>query len=137
MVNKAALTAGNPEGDVLFGVDNTLLSRARDGRRCSTRTPRRPRPTSPELRSSGTDGAVTPIDYGDVCVNVDTQWFAARGSPPPTTLDDLALPAYRDQLVVENAATSSPGSGVPAGDRRALRRGRLRADYWPRCATTA
>ena len=25
---EAALTAGNPEGDVLFGVDNTLLSRA-------------------------------------------------------------------------------------------------------------
>ena len=28
VVNRAALTAGNPEGDVLFGVDNTLLSRA-------------------------------------------------------------------------------------------------------------
>ena len=28
VVNKAALTAGNPEGDVLFGVDNTLLGRA-------------------------------------------------------------------------------------------------------------
>src|SRR5664279_534589 len=30
VVNKAVLTAGDPEGDVLFGVDNTLLSRAVD-----------------------------------------------------------------------------------------------------------
>ena len=28
LVTKAALTSGNPEGDVLWGVDNTLLSRA-------------------------------------------------------------------------------------------------------------
>ena len=31
VVTKAVLTAGNPQGDVLFGVDNTLLSRALDG----------------------------------------------------------------------------------------------------------
>ena len=30
-LTKALLTAGNPQGDVLFGVDNTLLSRALDG----------------------------------------------------------------------------------------------------------
>ena len=28
LVTKAVLTSGNPEGDVLWGVDNTLLSRA-------------------------------------------------------------------------------------------------------------
>ena len=31
MVTKATLTAGNPEGDVMWGVDNTLLSAAIDG----------------------------------------------------------------------------------------------------------
>ena len=31
IVTRALLTAGNPEGDVLFGVDNTLLSRALEG----------------------------------------------------------------------------------------------------------
>ena len=30
MVSKAVLTAGNPEGDVMFGVDNTFLSRVVD-----------------------------------------------------------------------------------------------------------
>ena len=31
LVNKAILTKGNPEGDVMWGVDNTLLSAATDG----------------------------------------------------------------------------------------------------------
>ena len=30
MVNRALLTKGNPQGDVLFGIDNNLLSRALD-----------------------------------------------------------------------------------------------------------
>ena len=38
MVSKAVLTAGNPEGDVMFGVDNTFLSRV--GRRRRVRAVR-------------------------------------------------------------------------------------------------
>ena len=52
---------------------------------------------------------MTPIDYADVCVNYDKAWFAARDVPVPETIEDLADPAYRDLLVVENPATSSPG----------------------------
>jgi thiamine transport system substrate-binding protein len=108
VVNKAALTAGNPEGDVLFGVDNTLLSRAVTAGVFDPYVSPAAAEVAPELRASTSD-AVTPIDYGDVCVNVDDAWYADRGQEPPTTLADLALPAYRDQLVVQNAATSSPG----------------------------
>ena len=32
LVTKAALTAGNPEADILWGVDNTLISRALDAK---------------------------------------------------------------------------------------------------------
>ena len=32
MVQKAVLTAGNPEGDVMFGIDNTFLSEVVDGK---------------------------------------------------------------------------------------------------------
>jgi thiamine transport system substrate-binding protein len=52
---------------------------------------------------------VTPIDHGEVCLNVDRSYFAERGLSPPATLDDLTLPRFRDLLVVENPATSSPG----------------------------
>ena len=41
IVNRALLTKGNPQGDVLFGIDNNLLSRALDERACSSRTRRK------------------------------------------------------------------------------------------------
>ena len=107
LIAKAGLTAGNPEGDVLWGVDNTLLSRALDERifdpYVSTAHPLRP-----ELAEAGA-GAVTPVDYGDVCINVDDAALEELGLEPPTSLDDLIDPAYRDLLVVSSASTSSPG----------------------------
>ena len=108
LVNKAALTAGNPEGDVLFGVDNTLLSRALEAGVFDPYVSPAAADVAPDLRSS-TAESVTPVDYGDVCVNIDDAWFAEHHVAPPTTLADLADPRYRDLLVVENAATSSPG----------------------------
>ena len=89
MVTKAVLTAGKPEGDVMWGVDNTLLSAATDG--------------------DVFDGAPTVVDFGDVCVNYDIAWFADHDLAPPATLDDLLLPQYKGLLVVENPASSSPG----------------------------
>ena len=51
---------------------------------------------------------VTPIDFGDVCVNY---WIDRFNDDhlAPSTLADLADPAYADQLVVQNPETSSPG----------------------------
>ncbi|MEO7570904.1 MAG: thiamine ABC transporter substrate-binding protein, partial [Acidimicrobiales bacterium] len=49
------------------------------------------------------------IDYGDVCLNYDKAFFAEAGIPVPTSLEDLVDPRYRDLLVVQNPATSSPG----------------------------
>ena len=109
VVNKAALTAGNPEGDVLFGVDNTLLSRALDaGVFDPYVSPAAATAVSSALKVSTRD-AVTPIDYGDVCVNLDDTWFASHHLDEPKTLADLVDPKYRGLLVVENAATSSTG----------------------------
>ncbi|MEP7225541.1 MAG: thiamine ABC transporter substrate-binding protein, partial [Actinomycetota bacterium] len=105
---KALLTAGNPQGDVLFGVDNTLLSRALDG---DVFEPYE----SPALADVDArlvldpEHRVTPIDHGEVCLNVDKAWFADHGIAPPRSLDDLDDPLYRKLLVVQNPATSSPG----------------------------
>lgn len=107
MVNRAVLASGNPEGDVLFGVDTTLLSRAIDAEVFDAYVSNADA-LRPELRDAGL-GVVTPIDDGDVCVNIDDEWFADRDINPPATLDDLADPRYRGLLVVQNPATSSPG----------------------------
>jgi thiamine transport system substrate-binding protein len=108
VVNQAILTKDAPLGDVLFGVDNTFLTRAlRAGIFVPYTAAGLERvPAALQLDPSR---RVTPIDYGDVCLNADKVWFADRGLAVPTSLDDLTRPAYRDQLVVENPATSSPG----------------------------
>jgi thiamine transport system substrate-binding protein len=108
LVNKAALTAGNPEGDVLFGVDNTLLSRALDAGVFDPYVSPNAASVPASLKAATRD-AVTPVDYGDVCINLDDTWFAKHGAARPTTLADLTKPEYKDLLVVENAETSSPG----------------------------
>lgn len=107
LIAKAGLTAGNPEGDVLWGVDNALLSRALDDEIFDPYVSTA-HPLLPELVDAGAE-TVTPVDYGDVCINVDTAALADRGLEAPSTLDDLIDPAYRDLLVVSSASTSSPG----------------------------
>lgn len=109
MVAGAVLAAGSPTADVMFGVDSTLLSRALDAGVFEPYTPADIGVVAPELRRGTADGAVTPIDYGDVCMNMDDARLSELGVAAPTTLEDLVKPAYRDLLVVQDPGTSSPG----------------------------
>jgi thiamine transport system substrate-binding protein len=108
MVSKAALTAGTPEGDVMWGVDNTLLSAATDGKVF--------------------DGQPTEVDHGDVCVNYDIAWFAKHQLQPPASLDDLVKPEYKNLLVVEDASASSTGLAFLLGTIAS--KGDTWTDYW-------
>lgn len=108
MVNRAVLSVGAPEADALYGVDTTLLARAIDAGVFEPYASSQDSALRADLRELG-QGVVTPIDDGDVCVNIDNNWFTKAGITPPQTLDDLRDPAYADLLVVENPATSSPG----------------------------
>ncbi len=108
MVNQAILTRSNPLGDVLFGVDNTFLSRALQNDLFEPYE-------SPLLEEvaeafkTDPEHRVTPIDYGDVCLNYDIAYFEKADLTVPTSLADLTRPEYRKLLVVQNPATSSPG----------------------------
>ncbi len=109
MLSKAELTAGNPEGDVMWGIDNTFLSRAIDSGVFEPYVADGLDAIPERFTELVPDGEATPVDFGDVCVNYDIAALAALGLEPPTSLEDLADPAYADLLVVENPATSSPG----------------------------
>jgi thiamine transport system substrate-binding protein len=50
------------------------------------------------------------VDYGYVTVNYDKTALQKLGLAVPKTLADLALPAYKNTLVVQNPATSSSGN---------------------------
>lgn len=130
MLTKALLSAGAPEGDVIFGIDNTLATRAADHDLLEPFTPAGPQPDS-ALQLPGRLGSLlTPIDRGDVCINVDAKWFAEHGQTPPATLADLADPAYKDQLVVTSPVTSSPGLAFLIGTIDKY--GDKWPDYWRR-----
>ena len=108
VVNKAALSKDDPLADVLFGVDNTFLSRALDNEIFLPYDS----PLLDQIDNSlklDPQNRALPVDFGDVCLNYDKAWFAASDLEPPADLDDLADPLYVGLTVVENPATSSPG----------------------------
>ena len=109
MLSKAALTVGNPEGDVMWGIDNTFLSRALNDGIFEQGVLFDPENVPAEFLALVPNGEALPVDFGDVCVNYDIGYFAENELALPTSLQDLAAPAYRNLLVVQNPATSSPG----------------------------
>jgi thiamine transport system substrate-binding protein len=111
LTNKLVLTKGSPIADATFGIDNTFASRAVDQGVLARYTPAGlPASAARYALSDPSESArLTPVDYGDVCVNVDETWFHRHHLTPPTTLDDLADKRYRGLFVTPGATTSSPG----------------------------
>lgn len=106
-LNQLILSRDEPLADVFFGVDNTFMGRALAADIFAPYAAEMGL-VSAEFDLDPTD-RLTPIDYGDVCLNYDIDWLAANSVPPPASLRDLTDPAYRGLLVVQNPATSSPG----------------------------
>jgi len=105
MLNKLILTRAQPIADVVFGVDNALVAKAQAAQVLDTYAG----PAATRSAVVPLDGPVVAVDYGYVNLNYDKAWFAKSAVPLPRTLEELALPIYRDLLVVQNPATSSPG----------------------------
>ena len=108
LVNRAILSKGNPIADVLYGVDNTFLTRALEE---SIFEPYQSPLLEdiPDRFELDPEHNVSPVDYGDVCINYDKSYFEENGLELPASLEDLTNPGYAGLLVVENPATSSPG----------------------------
>ena len=105
VVSRAVLTAGQPEGDVMFGIDSTFLQRGLDAGVFEPHVSALLDTVDDELELDPTNN-VTPISVSDVCVNY---WLDAIPGDAPATLDDLRTPDNASALVVQNPETSSPG----------------------------
>ena len=108
VLNQAILTKDAPLADILFGVDNTFLSRALDADIFEAYQSPALTDVSAEYILDDTYRAL-PVDYGDVCINYDKNYFAENNLTIPQSFEDLVKPEYKDLLVVENPAISSPG----------------------------
>ena len=107
-LNKAILARGKPLADVIYGIDNTFLSRALDEDILEPYRSALLAAVPAEFRIDPSYRAL-PVDFGDVCLNYHVASFGGDGPPPPADLDALIDPVYRGLTVVQNPATSSPG----------------------------
>lgn len=127
VLNQAILTKDAPVADLLFGVDNTFLSRALDADIFEPYESSALRDVPAEFVLDPSFHAL-PVDYGDVCINYDKKYFAENNLTVPGSFEDLAKPEYKGLLVVENPATSSPGLAFMLATRAYFGDGFL--DYW-------
>ncbi|KJK52261.1 ABC transporter substrate-binding protein [Lentzea aerocolonigenes] len=105
LTNKLVLTKANPIGDVAFGVDSTFASRAlAEGVFAEYASPEATK--GAQRYQADTSNRLHAVDVGDVCLNIDP---AKLGGVEPASYEDLTDPKFKDKLVVENPATSSPG----------------------------
>ena len=108
VLNQLILQKDNPTVDGVYGIDNysaeTLLAE-------DMLTPHDAALGSADqfTVASDTEGHLAPIDHGQVCVNMDNEWFEAEGLATPETLEDLTDPAYEGLFVTTDPTTSSPG----------------------------
>ena len=108
VLNRAILEKGNPSGDLLYGVDNTFLSRA-------LREEIFIKYKSGQINNIPAQFIlddtfhVSPVDYGYVNINYDIAYLDDKGLAPPASLEVLTQPEWDGRLVVENPATSTPG----------------------------
>ena len=127
LLNKLILTRAQPIADVVFGVDNAQYAKAKAA---NVLEPYAAAPLAGEDVPTGGKGVVA-IDYSYVALNYDKAAFAKSGLPLPKTLEDLADPRYRDLLVVQNPATSSPGHAFLLATIAGLGEGAA-FDWWAR-----
>ena len=108
MVNASILTSGDPQGDLLFGIDENLLTPAFDADLFQAFRAEGLREVGSTFQVDASN-RVTPIDHGEVCVNFDRGWFADRSILVPQRLADLTDPANAGLLTVPDPSSSTPG----------------------------
>ena len=108
LTNKLVMTKDAPLGDAFFGVDSFFASRLLEEDVLDT-SAAVALPAGADQYVLSDTPALTPIDFGEVAVNVDTAWFAEHGAAPPAAFEDLTEPEYKDLLVAINPSTSSVG----------------------------
>lgn len=108
LLNRLILTRQAPLADVVYGLDNSLLSRAKQFDLLQAYK-------SPALAGVASAyrlddaGLLNTVDYGYVALNYDREYFQKAGLALPRSLEDLKTPQYARLTVVASPATSSPG----------------------------
>lgn len=109
VLSRAVLEKKKPVADVLLGIDNNLLTRARDS---GVLEPYKS-PSASDIPSElvlAQDYILTSYDWSYFALIYDTH----SSVPEPRSLEDLTKPDYHKRLILMDPRTSTPGLGFVA-----------------------
>lgn len=106
VLSRAVLEKKNPKADVLVGLDNNLVEKARSEAVLASYKPALADFISPDLRLSD-DWLLTPYDWGYFAFIFDT----ASPLAPPKSLEDLTDKRFNKKLIIMDPRMSTPGLG--------------------------
>lgn len=109
LASTISLTPGSPKADVVFGIDNTFASRPIEAGALEPYAAPAAADGAAEYAIADSNHELTAVDRGDVCLNVDDNWYSSRNLKAPTSLRDLRDPTYAAQAALLDPGTSSPG----------------------------
>ncbi len=119
-INRAIQGIGDPEFDVIYGIDNLLMQRAVDAGLLREYTPQMAARVNESLlffaddhEDHEHDWPATPVDHGYIALNIDhrhAELSSAQG--PNTTIENLfTVRKHADLFVTQDPRTSTPGLG--------------------------
>lgn len=111
VVNQLLLAKDSPTVDGVYGVEDHSAHRLVAEGVLAEHVPAGLPDSARELV---VEDRMTPVDRGQVCLNVDTPWFEEQGVAAPTTLEQVATPEYAGLTVVTSPVSSSPGLALLA-----------------------
>ncbi|BCS97253.1 thiamine ABC transporter substrate-binding protein [Desulfoluna limicola] len=125
VLQRAMLEKENPKADVVIGIDNNLLAKAK---KAGVLSPYRSKGLDnvPEALRFDPEYQVTPFDYGYFAMIYDSEII----KNPPKSLEDLTSDAYKKSVILMDPRTSGPGLGFLLWTVSAY--GDDFADYWKR-----
>lgn len=109
VINHLRLKKDAPVVDGFYGIDNFTVSEVLAENLAAKLDP----PVAPATLM--VDGKLVAIDQGDVCLNVDTKWFADKGLAAPAGFADLVKPEYQNLTVLTDPVSSTPGLAFLVG----------------------
>lgn len=123
LLSRAVQEKKSPKADVLVGISNHLVEKARQ---LDVLAPYKPQGSEavPEPLRLDDDWQLTPYDWSFFAFVYDTQ----SGVPEPKSLEDLTRPEYRKKIAMIDPRTSAVGLGFLAWTLSVYGTGYL--DYW-------
>tara|TARA_B100001142_G_scaffold322401_1_gene370595 strand:- start:19829 stop:20887 length:1059 start_codon:yes stop_codon:yes gene_type:complete len=108
VLTRARLNAGNPEADLIFGIDNIAYIGITEIDKLLIPYESQNRKSIPPdiLDAFSNSTYFTPIDYGYVSLNYDPKF---DDQLPPSDLMELTTNRWKNKMIVLDPATSSPG----------------------------